>query len=89
MICALRGRSWINQYGVRAGEVERRPDASATTRPEHVSARTPAPARGGGKPQAIDWKRFASALILFAVSMSRSVIFMPASWVQNEKETML
>ena len=37
----------------------------------------------------IAWKRFASALIFFAVSMSRSVIFMPASWVQNEKETML
>ena len=38
---------------------------------------------------AIDWNRFASALIRFAVSMSRSVIFIPASWVQNENETML
>ena len=37
----------------------------------------------------IAWKRFASALIRFAVSMSRSVIFIPASWVQNENETML
>ena len=39
--------------------------------------------------QAIDWKRRASALMCFAVSMSRSVIFMPASWVQNEKVRML
>ena len=38
---------------------------------------------------AIAWKRLASSLIRFAVSMSRSVIFMPASWVQNENETML
>ena len=39
--------------------------------------------------QAIDWKRRASALMCLAVSMSRSVIFMPASWVQNENDTML
>src|SRR5262249_11076816 len=44
-------------------------------------------ARGNG--QAIGWKRRASALMCFAVSMSRSVTFMPASWVQNENDTML
>ena len=44
-----------------------------------------APARSHG----IAWNRFASALIRFAVSMSRSVIFMPASWVQNENDRML
>ena len=43
----------------------------------------------GGNCQAIDWKRRASALMCFAVSMSRSVIFMPASCVQNEKVRML
>ena len=44
---------------------------------------------GRGNCQAIDWKRRASALMCFAVSMSRSVIFMPASCVQNEKVRML
>ena len=39
--------------------------------------------------QAIDWKRRASPLMCFAVSMSRSVIFMPASCVQNENVRML
>ena len=39
--------------------------------------------------QAIDWNRRAKALIGFAVSMSRSVIFIPASWVQNENDTTL
>ena len=39
--------------------------------------------------QAIDWNRRAKALIRFAVSMSRSVIFIPASWVQNENDTTL
>jgi hypothetical protein len=46
-------------------------------------------APGGGNCQAIDWKRRASALMCLAVSMSRSVIFMPASWVQNENDRML
>jgi hypothetical protein len=45
--------------------------------------------QGGRNCQAIDWKRRASALMCFAVSMSRSVIFMPASWVQNENVRML
>jgi hypothetical protein len=47
--------------------------------------------RGGrsGNGQAIDWKRRARALMCFAVSMSRSVIFMPASCVQNENVRML
>ena len=45
--------------------------------------------QGGGDGQAIDWKRRASALMCWAVSMSRSVIFMPASWVQNENDRTL
>jgi hypothetical protein len=45
--------------------------------------------QGGGDGQAIDWKRRASALMCWAVSMSRSVIFMPASCVQNENDRML
>jgi hypothetical protein len=44
---------------------------------------------GSGNGQAIDWKRRASPLMCFAVSMSRSVIFMPASCVQNENVRML
>ena len=45
--------------------------------------------QGHGNCYAIDWKRRASALMCFAVSMSRSVIFMPASCVQNENDRML
>ena len=51
--------------------------------PPSLPGPLPAPRHG------IDWKRLTSALIRFAVSMSRSVIFIPASWVQNENETML
>jgi hypothetical protein len=62
--------------------------ATPTPAPPHRRGRErvrPSASSGHG----MAWKRFASALIRFAVSMSRSVIFMPASWVQNENETML
>ena len=67
-------------------------DRRQSVRPVGATPLPNPPPQGGGNtptPHAIAWKRLARALILRAVSMSRSVIFMPASWVQNENETML
>ena len=75
---------------------------AARRRPDRVLEAAPGPARSSITREAATalcpkaegahamvWNRFASALIFFAVSMSRSVIFIPASCVQKENDTML